>query len=63
MRIFKKRPAPFGKYWIVITCKRYTKEGKETYRDGFAVLNNTPEERINDMAERMYQQIKLKFSL
>lgn len=58
-RIFKGVHASPGKTWLLVKCKDKTR----SYEKGFQILYNTPQEHINDMAQKLYEQIKKQFSL
>lgn len=55
--------APEGHIFLVVICRIPSKEGVNKYSKHFAILSGTPQERIDEMAEAMYWQIKKQFSL
>lgn len=58
------RIAPPGKIFLKVTVREG--DAKNGYRDhfkSFPILINTPQDRIDEMAEHMFYQIKKQFSL
>jgi len=55
--------APEGKIFLVVLCKEPSKFGTVTYTKTFPILLGTPQDRIDEMAEQLYLQLKKQYSL
>lgn len=61
-KIVRKIASP-NKIFLLVTCREPSKRGLITYTKSFEILIGTPEERIDEMAEMLYQELKKQFSL
>lgn len=62
-RVHKKRVAPAGKIFLVVSVKNKTKSGDTIYTSCYPILLGTPEDRINEMAQQMIDSIKKEYGL
>jgi ribosomal protein S4E len=62
-RVHNKRLPPAGKIFLVAHVKHRTKLRFDTYSKAFPVLIGTPEDQLNEMSQKMIDQIKKQYSL